>query len=114
MTASSRHQRERSAKAAIAAAEQNLADARRALEALSLPADPGPGQYSIDVRFQHGGSLYTFLVLIAPSGHVYTTGVKDSDFNSFDEFVEWLRAKEPYTATNLHHVKKYGTGVGLL
>lgn len=115
MTTSSRIAREREAREAIVKAERNLREAREAMERLSLPDNPGQGQYAIDVRFERGGGLYTFLVLITGNGRVYTTAVKDGGtFDSFDAFVEWLRGKEPYSATNLTHVKKYGGGVELV
>lgn len=111
----SRSIREREARTMLVNAERQLREAREAVERLSAPVSPGRGSYSIDVRFERNGPTYTFLVLIGRTGKIYTTAVADGGtFRNFDEFVAWLRGKEPFTCTDLIRVEPTGEGTELV
>lgn len=114
----SKYNAKRRAEKALQAAENLQKRAAQAIEAaqqelkkLERPQSPGDGRYEVSVKFDRGGTTYTFLLLIN-RGVVYTTAVKDGgQFASFDAFYEWLEGKDAFWVSDLYTLRTDGTAL---
>jgi len=82
-------------------------------EAKQYPPEPmgtGNVRLTVSVQFTENGRVYEYLVL-RTNGRWYITGLKDSSFASWEEFIDWLERPDVYWHGSLSRLSRVSTPV---
>lgn len=94
--------------------DEQIRTLQKQIHERAYPAPPAKAQgdvFWVDVKFQHGGRTYTFLLYRTVKGW-FTTGTGDAGhFDSWQDLVDWLRGPDVYWHSDVWRLAKTGTTV---